>query len=625
MAEKERGKIKSMLLSLLTASERGKGPPQGAQAGEPAGLDELPLNAAPAEVPQNTPPGPGKLGFAPPEGEAAPLPAGAALPEGFAPDEQQESDPDILPAMGNPLYELFSRRQGSPPLEDENLTFSLTQFMEGGLSPEEEQRGWFGKIEREAKKLLDKSLKAASREESLEEESQDASILVFVTKSRMQAYIFCFPPTFFGRAADEDMLWNALESAKVSFGIDEMKLHRLGEAPEYFRLCHLAEGRPAVDGKNGEVIDHFNRNLEIHLTVREDNTIDYKDLGWLQTITEGEAICVLVPPTEAVPGHDVTGSEVRGRNGQKATAPMGQNTKMSEDGLSLLATIEGVVTFASGRFRVDPILIIKGNVSTETGNIDTIGDILIHGDIQEGFTVQASGNITVQGMIEGATVMAGGDIQVGRGMNGNSHGVLQARGEVRSKFIENATVTAGGKITCDTIINSTISSDTAIEVTTGRGAIIGGQITALERITAKSIGNQSNRNIVITMGSTANLLREKYELEQKKWALESEVDETQKNLRFLAVGGAQNPENGPMADDLKLRLSVLKMQLATTTRSLEAALEKQVNSSVCRLRADVLYPPAQITIGGASKILRQMYFNATVYCNSKGEVDIANV
>ncbi|MDL2253226.1 FapA family protein [Ruminococcaceae bacterium OttesenSCG-928-I18] len=617
--EKKEGKLKSMLSSLLSSEKK------------PEKKEEENAVADSQTEPQQE--GARPEGQAAGEGLAHPIMDSlrrdaAADEEGEQGEEQEplseEEDENRLLIAGNPLYELYMRRKGLEPVGDEKATFSLSLFIDDELAPTGEQRSWFGRLESEARALLRKTTRPETEEELTEEESLDATILTFITRDKMDAFVFAFPPTFYGREADEEYLREVLAEAGVLFGIDEQRVHSFGESPAYFRLYSVATGEQPVDGDNGEVVDHFNRETRIRLKVREDNTIDYKDLGWLQTVNEGEAICVLVPPTEAIPGHDVTGAEVKGKNGQKATAPMGQNTKMSEDGTTLLATIEGVVSFSNGRFRVDPILIIKGDVETETGNLDMIGDILIHGDIHEGFTVQASGNITVQGMIEGANVMAGGDIQVGRGMNGNSHGVLQAKGEVRSKFIENATVTAGEKVICDTIINSTVSSDVAIEVTTGRGAIIGGSITALERIEAKSIGNQSNRNIVITMGSTANLLRNKHELEQKRQVLEDEVEETEKNINFLDAGVNTTPELTQMSDDLKLKLSVQKMQLANTIRSLEAMNKKQVNNASCRLRTDVLYPPAQITIGDATKIIRDMSFNATVYYK-KGEIEIANI
>lgn len=534
------------------------------------------------------------------------------------PAEEEEKNENELPVRGNPLYELYLRRQGLPPIEDEAATFNLSLFTESHEEPGDEARHWLLSFESPARRILQQSRET-------EEKPIDHVPLVRISRDRMHAFFAALPPTFEGEEMTAESIKAALAEAGVTFGIDELKINEIAHDKCYFTLFEIAWGEAPVDGEDGRIIDHFKREVEIRLQVKDDNTIDYKDLGWLQTVVAGDVICDIIPPTDAKPGLNVLGEPVRGRDGRKAVVPKGQGTRLSEDGLVLEAAIEGVLSFDVSRFLVDPLLIIEGSVETITGNINMEGDVLIHGDILEGFTVEATGNITVQGMVEGAKVLAGGDIQVGRGMNGNSHGVMEAKGEVRSKFIENATVTAGGKIVCDTIINSTISSDEAIEVKTGRGAIIGGNITALERIDALSIGNQSNRSIVITMGSTANFLRDRRELEEKKESLAGEVEEIEKNITFLDAGATNPaPELKTLLDDLKLKLTVQKMQLANVERRLGQMQKKHTDNESCRLRAEVIYPPVQITIGSFTKIWRQMAFNALVYLKA-GEIHIANI
>lgn len=545
------------------------------------------------------------------------LPEEATKPEEGERKPEKE-DEDLLPQVGSSLYTLYRRHRGQPPQKDESAIFNVSQFTEEHTSPTDTERGWIHDFERKAKTIL-------AKEDHDDESPVDFTPIIKVANNRMAAYLFALPPTFEGQEIEPERIYSALKDAGVINGINEFKIETICDTQQYLTILKVAEGTEPIDGEDGYVKDHFDREVEIHLTVKDDNTIDYKDLGWLQTIREDEVICDIIAPTKAVSGYNVFNGEVRGKDGRKATVPKGQGTKLNEEEETLVAAQDGVVTFDNGRFRVDPLLIIETNVETVTGNIETVGDVLIYGDVLEGFTVEATGNVTVQGMVEGAKIMAGGDIQVGRGMNGNSHGTMQAKGEVRSKFIENGTVTAGGKIICDTIINSTISSDEAIEVRTGKGVIIGGNITALERIDALSIGNESNRNIVINMGSTANFLRDKRELEQKKNDLTREIDEIEKNITFLDAG-ATNPVPAlvTMQDDLKLKLSVQKMQLANVERRLGQMQKKQANNKDCRLCAEVIYPPAQITIGSVTKILRQVSFNALVYLKN-GDVHVANV
>lgn len=564
----------------------------------------------------------------------------------------EEKDPNLLPAAGNPLYKLYAQWKGiSEPKEGD--TFHLNLFMGQDVELDKEKVGWLKAIEADARgmvkrveefKKAEQAYKAdfekwkqqalipeEEKTEKMEkpvapkEEPVPAKAYVKVAADRMSGWLFMLPPFFGGEDFTQQSLKEILKQNNLTYGVNEEDVAVLAQYRKYFKMNQVAWGLPAQDGVDGFIVDHFHRDVEIRLTVKEDNTIDYKDLGWLQTVEEGGLICDIIPPTNAIPGMNVLGNEVRGRDGKKAIAPKGQNTRVDEQETALLATIEGVLSFVAGRFQVDPLLIIRGDVDNAVGNLNVIGDLLVDGDVREGYSVQASGNITIQGMVEGADVQAGKDIQVGCGMNGNSHGTLEAKGEIRCKFIENGTATAGSKIVCDTIINSTISSDSAIEVKTGRGAIIGGSVTALHSIHALSIGNQSNRNIVINMGSTANFLREKRELEEKEKEVREGLQEISKNIIYLTPALKENnPSVIKTLDDLNLKQTVQKMQLANLERQLVLMNKKATDNTTCRMRAEVLYPPAQITIGGFSKIVREIAYNPVCFLK-EGEVRIANI
>lgn len=579
----EKGRFKSMLFSLWAGADGGK-----KKKDEPSDMaDELETEEAGEESPEEV---------------------------------AKEKDDNLVPVKNNQLYELYQLQNGLPPHEEgnENAVFHLSVFMAENAVPDAQQRNFLKGLGREAAARFSKT-------KLPEEVPVEAAVSVFVAPDRMSAGIFVFPPLFEGEEVQPENIEVALAAKGVTYGLKKDVLDKILQNKQYFTFFVVAEGLPPENGKDGEVIDHYRRNTEIQLTVKDDNTIDYKDLNWLQTVVVGDVICDVIPPTKATPGMNINGAEVKGRDGRKANAPKGNGTNMNEQDTQLIATIDGVLSFISQRFRVDPLLIIKGDVDTAVGNLDVIGDVLINGDIQEGFAVEATGNITVQGMIEGATVVAGGHVQVGRGMNGNSQGSIEAKGDVRCKFIENGTVNASGKIICDTIINSTVSSDQAIEVKSGRGAIIGGAISALERIDALSIGNQSNRNMSITLGSTAYFLKEKYELEEKRKEVADEIDDLVKNINYLSgFRGSGNPASAKAVEDMKLKLTVQKMQLANLDRRIAVMEQKQADNSQCRLRAEVVYPPVQITIGSFTKNLREVSYNALVYLK-EGEIHVGNV
>ena len=69
------------------------------------------------------------------------------------------------------------------------------------------------------------------------------------------------------------------------------------------------------------------------------------------------------------------------------------------------------------------------------GNINFTGSVVIHGDVLEGYSVKAKGDITVMGIVEGARLSAGGDILLHKGMRGMRTGVLEAEGDITAKFL----------------------------------------------------------------------------------------------------------------------------------------------------------------------------------------------
>ena len=111
--------------------------------------------------------------------------------------------------------------------------------------------------------------------------------------------------------------------------------------------------------------------------------VDYMSLNFIRNVSKGEPICRIFAPTDGVPGRTVLDRELTAVDGKKASAPVGRNTELSEDGSELLASMTGHVEFSGRSFQVKPVLEIAGNVDYSTGNINFTGDVTIRGDVVE--------------------------------------------------------------------------------------------------------------------------------------------------------------------------------------------------------------------------------------------------
>ncbi len=176
-----------------------------------------------------------------------------------------------------------------------------------------------------------------------------------------------------------------------------------------------------------------------------------------------------------------------------------------------MATQSGHLEYANEGFQVRPVLEINSDVDYSTGNIDFPGDVHIHGDVRENFEVRAKGNIVVDGIVEAATIVAGGDLLISRGVVGDERALLRSKGNLRVKFLENCKVYAKASVYADSIITSQVYSDETICVTSGRGSIIGGELSAARMIQAKLLGARSGRETHLTLGEMSN---RKHELDE---------------------------------------------------------------------------------------------------------------
>lgn len=420
----------------------------------------------------------------------------------------------------------------------------------------------------------------------------DAQAVAFVSNDRLTAWVFAYPPVGEGEELDRDMLDRALREKQVRYGLDEDLLDALPEHPErYFRLYLVAQGQAAVHGKDGSIVDLFARNPERKLVVDEYNRVDYAAISFIQNAAEGDVICRIIAPTTGEEGQTVLGQVLPARDGRAATPPKGRNTALTEGGDALVATKTGHVEFNGRTFQVKPVMEIEGNVDYSTGHINFLGDVHVHGDVCTGFTVRAMGNITVDGVVEAATVEAGGDLIMVKGAQGDNRAVLRASHSIFAKYLENCCVYAMEDLHADCIINCDVYCDGLVEVRSGRGTIIGGSIRAAHEVSVGVLGSRAEARTDVVLGGLPCqefdyevLTREIAELEEKLEKTERQPDSPTK---FTRTG------------KLRMQLSVNKSKLEQFDRDLQELREHQGETGMRRMTCSVAYPGASVTIGPA--------------------------
>lgn len=447
-----------------------------------------------------------------------------------------------------------------------------------------------------------RAAQAPSGGQSQELPPLDAAPQIFLSADSLYAWLLVLPPADGGEPLSEQMLRRTLAERGVCWGLDTQLLQHLCQAEDrYFTLYLIAMGKPAVNGENGKVSDHFPRSAQQLLEPDENDHVDYASLNLVRSVEKGQEICRLIPPTEGEPGRTVLDQEIPAKSGRSASLPKGKNTQISEDGLSLLSSLDGHLEYSGNCFHVKPVWDVPGNVDFSTGNINFTGDVTIRGDILSGFTVRAKGSIHVDGAVEaGSTVEAGGDLVVAKGILGDGSTVIRSQRSVFAKYIENSTIFVRETLQTDCIVNSQVYCGGQVVVRSGRGSIIGGRIWVAKLVSAQAVGSPSERQTSIVLGGRPCVSFDRETLRQELQAVEAEREKLKNQLDSPAKSGQMGR--------LKVRASAAEIKLKQLEDSCledgENQAEKAPKRSPGRMECGVAYPGVDITFGDQTFRLR---------------------
>ena len=266
-----------------------------------------------------------------------------------------------------------------------------------------------------------------------------------------------------------------------------------------------------------------------------------------------------------------------------------------------------------GKIIVDPHLLINSSVDVGTGNIDFSGSVEIKGDVESGFSVKATGDIEISGMIGGAEV-EGRNIIVRGGIRGMNVGKIHALEDVTISFVENANLSAGRDIFVqDVILHSEVRAGHHVRVEGKRGIITGGVVGAGESIRAKVLGNDFYVQTILNVGIDPNL-RHRYNIMLK------EYHQSGKRLmeirRSIAVLKKQDPATlAPRRKEQLMEMTREQFPLAgkikrmrEELRAIRAELAQMKNGSIAA--TDAIYPGVDVTINGKKRKIEDEHRHA---------------
>lgn len=449
----------------------------------------------------------------------------------------------------------------------------------------------------------------------------EPDIRVLITRDQMEASLQITLPEG-SRPLGIDEVLKKINNLGVVYGINHEYVKRTYDYPGFSIIC--AEGQQPVHGENAYIKYHINIENEGRPEEMEDGSVNFKNLNLFIVVQEGDLLAEKIPATQGTPGINIFGNTINGKPGKDIRFPVGKNVQIIENS-KIVSMIAGRLLIVNNKINVVPVIEIKEDVDVSTGNIEFIGDVIVHGSVQPGFAIKTEGNVEVFGTISGGTV-EGRNVIVKMGIQGMQRGYVRATENVVANFIENATVHAGADaIVSDVVLNSRISADKKIIVEGKRGLIAGGTVMAGEEIRAKVVGTHMSSGSLQVGFSPA--LREEYQHirgEVKK--VERDIEKIQKALTILRL--MDRISMPPDKREMLLKLTKTQFHLigqGEQIRSRIAVIESQFDKMRDgRIRvADIIYPGVKVVVGTLVKPIGEILKFTSLYAED-GEIKIGS-
>lgn len=447
----------------------------------------------------------------------------------------------------------------------------------------------------------------------------DALITVSISDDKLEASVNISPPQNGGAAPNVQSIRTALTSQGVIYGVDNKVLLGISSNPPYNQNIVIARGTRPINGIDGTFIYRFKTNKDNKPKEREDGTVDFHNLELVENVSKDQVLCDITLPTEGKDGTNVKGVRLPCINGKPVPSLMGNNTRINEDKTQITSAINGQVELINGKINVNETLFIKNNIDNSTGNINVAGNIIVSGSVQPGFIIKAAGNIQVNGSVNSATLVAGGNIVLQRGVIG---GTLHADGDITSKFIENCSIFSKGNIKTDYIMNSNIKCGKNLHTVSSISKIVGGKYVVGENIVARIIGSSAGIRTHLEIGTDSSSIERQQELIRDIPAMETKANSLESLISLLKQFEAADRLTYEKKQTLEAALfsyENIKKTIAEGKAELEqiseAIKEKGYGKIIC---SDTIYPGTFIKIGSMTMKIREDLVGKSLYYTDEG-------
>jgi len=334
------------------------------------------------------------------------------------------------------------------------------------------------------------------------ETSSGEGVVLRVTEDRMNVLLSVRLDENKGEAS-VDIILAMLEEEKIKSSPDRDALvTALREARDEGRDLidyTVASGTvptKAEDGKLHWTGDYFKEGYFID---PETKKIDFHRRVGNPAVEKGQLLVRVQYGKPGVSGCDVYGRKIAVPKMRQVHLKAGRHVEWDEDEKGFRAMCDGRVRLRGQSLEIDETYFVRDGVGNNTGNISHNGQIVIQGDVEPDYKIEALGNIEVRGLIYASDIKCGGNLIAKEGINENPARKIYVKGDILTKYILNANILAEGNI----MVNREIFQSqvrTRGEITCNKGRIVGGEVAGTRGIYVGEAGSKGDVKTILIAG-----------------------------------------------------------------------------------------------------------------------------
>lgn len=467
--------------------------------------------------------------------------------------------------------------------------------------------------------LSETKAEEVEQEEEVPEKQEDDYLLescVFVSEDKMQASIN------FSLACDvlkEELLkmdvsdvLKLLKHKDVKQGILRESIVTMLREKQFAKEVVVAKGKEPIDGEDAHFCYYFKKEVNPKPKVLADGTVDYKNMELFEFIKKDTLVAEYFPATAGTFGYDVTGQMISPKHGKELPALRVIGVRVSEDKKKYYADVDGIIEWHEGenKLEIRNLYTVPGNVDAATGNIRFNGDVNIMGNVTSGFSVQAAGNIVIDGHCEASQIEAGGDVIIRKGCQGKGLGKITAGKSIVGQFFESSVLTAGKDVQATYLLNCELKAKGKLLVEGRKGVIIGGKTCAKLGVSCNGIGNIAEIATVVSVGIDKEDMTAYQELQKKIEQTQAELQTCENGLNKLMANSVHDEKVSMMIQRLTRAVYTLKSSRKELFSERNAQMEQMTKQKEARIQVSGrAYPGTLLFLNEDPFAIKEIYSN----------------